>query len=145
MYEVSKADSVSSTKTGSSVAHGGCRLQRLTDCSQVDILNLCTSPSTWEQQKSCVDFRCPRYATPQVASRLVRPAVGPEDLPRTLLRSSLTHLPFERWSHLAPAAANIGGHRKLFCRKTMLPFGSHQAPLCRISRQPAKGYPQSGI
>jgi len=23
----------------------------------------------------------------------------------------------------------IGGHRKLFCRKAMLPFGSHQAPL----------------
>jgi len=23
----------------------------------------------------------------------------------------------------------LGGHRKLFCRKAMLPFGSHQAPL----------------
>ena len=41
-------------------------------------------------------------------------------------------------------APNIGGHRKLFCRKTMLPFGSHQAPLYRVSRQPARGYPQSG-
>ena len=31
-------------------------------------------------------------------------------------------------------APNIGGHRKLFCRKAMLPFGSHQAPLYRGSR-----------
>ena len=26
-------------------------------------------------------------------------------------------------------APSMGGHRKLFCRKTMLPFGSHQVPL----------------
>ena len=32
-------------------------------------------------------------------------------------------------------APNIGGHRKLFCRKAMLPFGSHQVSLYRVSRQ----------
>jgi len=32
-------------------------------------------------------------------------------------------------------APGIGGHRKLFCRKAMLPFGSHQAPMYRGSRQ----------
>ena len=37
-------------------------------------------------------------------------------------------------------APDIGPHRKLFCSKTMLPFGSHQAPLYRVSRQPAKEY-----
>jgi len=30
---------------------------------------------------------------------------------------------------------NIGGHRKLFCRKAMLRFGSHESPLYRGSRQ----------
>ena len=37
-------------------------------------------------------------------------------------------------------APNIGGHRKLFCRRAMLPFGSHQAPLYRGSRQKRKWY-----
>ena len=37
----------------------------------------------------------------------------------------------------------IGGQRKVFCRKTMPPFGSHQAPLHKVSWQPAKEYPQS--
>ena len=32
-------------------------------------------------------------------------------------------------------APSIGGHRKLLCRKTMLPFESNQAPLYRVSRQ----------
>ena len=32
-------------------------------------------------------------------------------------------------------APSIGGHRNWFCRKTMLPFGSHPAPLYRGSRQ----------
>jgi len=32
-------------------------------------------------------------------------------------------------------APNIGGHRNLFYKKAMVPFGSHQAPLYRGSRQ----------
>jgi hypothetical protein len=41
---------------------------------------------------------------------------------------------------------HIGGHRKLFCKKVMLPFGSHQAPLYRGSRQNRlQGHPQKGV
>ena len=36
---------------------------------------------------------------------------------------------------LGSSRPNIGGHRNWFCRKAMLPFGSHQAPLYRGSRQ----------
>ena len=47
---------------------------------------------------------------------------------------------------LGPLGSSSSQHRrKLFCRKTMLPFGSHQAPLYRVSRQPAKGYPQTRL
>ena len=47
---------------------------------------------------------------------------------------------------LGSSRPNIGGHRNWFCRKAMLPFGSHQAPLHKGLRQkPAKGYPQSGV
>ena len=35
---------------------------------------------------------------------------------------------------LCSSSSNIGGHRKLFCRKAILPFGSHQPPLYRVSR-----------
>ena len=30
-------------------------------------------------------------------------------------------------------APNIGGHRNLFCKNAMPPFGSHQAPLCFLA------------
>ena len=35
----------------------------------------------------------------------------------------------------ADKALHIGGHQKLFCRKAMLSFGSHQDPLHRGSRR----------
>ena len=31
------------------------------------------------------------------------------------------------------SSSNIGGHRRLFYRMTMLPFGSHQPPLYKVS------------
>ena len=34
----------------------------------------------------------------------------------------------------------IGGHRKLLCKKAMLPFGSHQTLLYIESRQPAESF-----
>jgi hypothetical protein len=43
-------------------------------------------------------------------------------------------------------APSIGGHRNLFCRKAMLPFGSHQAPLETLTvdkpvYKPGRGHP----
>ena len=36
----------------------------------------------------------------------------------------------------APNISNISGHRNWFCKKAMLPFGSHQAPKVGLSHPP---------
>ena len=39
-----------------------------------------------------------------------------------------------RQVHEALRAPNIGGQSNWFCSKTMLPFGSHQAPVREVER-----------
>ena len=73
---------------------------------------------------------CVRMCVTSLQSPVFSPEAGPSNIGGHRKLGALEEAgPLGSVGSSSFQAPNIGGHRNLFYRKTMLPFGSHQAPL----------------